>query len=176
MINQLHLKLFMQFIFADVLSLNGSEGASRLSIASLRDANHGDGDVNIPYTSYTRQLQRPGDSSAGNSARNSVCETSRSSVHPLDADSRLRSDGNSNEAKPVFLDEILSLDETAGRVDGLFLPNNCLPCLASTVPSVEKRRSLSSSPPSSRKKAALKLSFKWKEGHPNATLREYYYH
>ncbi|KAG4152665.1 hypothetical protein ERO13_D04G136600v2 [Gossypium hirsutum] len=50
------------------------------------------------------------------------------------------------------------------------LPSNCLPCLASTVSSVEKRRSLSSSPPSARKKNALKLPFKWKEGHPNAAL------
>ncbi|TYI87771.1 hypothetical protein E1A91_D04G159500v1 [Gossypium mustelinum] len=50
------------------------------------------------------------------------------------------------------------------------LPSNCLPCLASTVSSVEKRRSLSSSPPSARKKNTLKLPFKWKEGHPNAAL------
>ncbi|CAI9092778.1 OLC1v1028109C3 [Oldenlandia corymbosa var. corymbosa] len=50
------------------------------------------------------------------------------------------------------------------------LPNNCLPCLASTAPSVEKRRSLSSSPPSARKKAALKNPFKWKEGNSSANL------
>lgn len=170
----------MHFIFADVLSLNGPEGASKLSIASLRDVNNGDVDVNTPSTSYTGQWQRPGETSAGNSAHDSVGETYRNSVHLGVADSRLRSDGTSNEVKPVFLDEISSVDESAGRGDGLLdncgiLPNNCLPCLASTVPSIEKRRSLSSSPPSARKKAAIKLSFKWKEGHSNATLCEYYY-
>lgn len=118
----------------DMLSLNGSEGASRLSVASLRDDIHGD-----------------------------------------DVDSRSKYDGLSNEVKPVFIDEISSVDETANREDGLLdncgiLSNNCLPCLPSTVPQVEKRRSLSSSPPSARKKAALKLNFKWREGHPNATL------
>ncbi|KAH7653201.1 Protein ENHANCED DISEASE RESISTANCE 2 C-terminal protein [Dioscorea alata] len=50
------------------------------------------------------------------------------------------------------------------------LPNNCLPCLAPTALTMEKRRSPSSSPPNSKKKAPLKISFKWRsgEGH-NAT-------
>ncbi|XWS63585.1 hypothetical protein CRYUN_Cryun06bG0113300 [Craigia yunnanensis] len=80
------------------------------------------------------------------------------------------------DMQPVFLDDIASfMDEGSGKEDGLLdncgiLPSNCLPFLASTVPSVEKRRSLSSSPPSARKKTALKLSFKWREGHPNAAL------
>lgn len=47
------------------------------------------------------------------------------------------------------------------------LPNNCLPCLASTVSPVDKR---SSSPPSARKKAASKLSFKWRDVHANSSL------
>ncbi|KAJ9563750.1 hypothetical protein OSB04_008910 [Centaurea solstitialis] len=127
-----------QSVLDDVLSLNSSEGASRPSIASLRDVNLGDG------------------------------ELCRSSVHPDDMDFR------SNEMKPVYLDEIsISVDENAGREDGLLdcrlIPGNCLPCLATTVPSVEKRRSLSSSPPSARKKNAHKLSFKSKDGHPSAT-------
>ncbi|CAN1852607.1 hypothetical protein LINPERHAP1_LOCUS40702 [Linum perenne] len=76
--------------------------------------------------------------------------------------------------QPVFLDEI-SVDENDDKEEGLLdncgiLPGNCLPCLASTVPSVDKRRSLSSSPPSARKRAASKLSFKWKEGHANNPL------
>ncbi|XP_024994556.1 uncharacterized protein LOC112527928 isoform X2 [Cynara cardunculus var. scolymus] len=94
-------------VLDDVVSLNGSEGASRASIASLRDVNHGD-------------------------------------------------------------------DDNAGRENDLLdcgvIPGNCLPCLAATVPSVEKRRSLSSSPPSARKKAVHKLSFKWRDGHPNANI------
>ncbi|KAH9773625.1 DUF1336 domain-containing protein [Citrus sinensis] len=78
--------------------------------------------------------------------------------------------------QPVFLDEISSsVDEGSGKDEGLLdncgiIPSNCLPCLASTVPSVEKRRSGSSSPPRPFKKTASKLSFKWKEGHANATL------
>ncbi|TYG74244.1 hypothetical protein ES288_D04G167000v1 [Gossypium darwinii] len=72
-------------------------------------------------------------------------------------------------------EEFESVQEGPGKEVGLLdncgiLPSNCLPCLASTVSSVEKRRSLSSSPPSARKKNALKLPFKWKEGHPNAAL------
>ncbi|KAL6351297.1 hypothetical protein AAG906_035089 [Vitis piasezkii] len=92
-------------------------------------------------------------------------------------DSQLKPDGPSNEAKqPVFLDEIsLTADESGGREEGMLencgiLPNNCLPCLASTTSSEEKRGSLSSSPPSSRKKGALKISFKWREGNANASL------
>ncbi|TYJ37092.1 hypothetical protein E1A91_A05G352600v1 [Gossypium mustelinum] len=132
----------------DVLSLNGLEGVSVSSISSLTDANCRD------HSSLVYHTQKPGD------------------VNP-----RTKSDGPSNEAKePVFLDDIASsVDEGPGKEDGLLddcgiLPSNCLPCLASTVPSIEKRRSLSSSPPSARKKPALKLSFKWKEENANATL------
>ncbi|EEF44976.1 uncharacterized protein LOC8280616 isoform X1 [Ricinus communis] len=51
------------------------------------------------------------------------------------------------------------------------LPNICLPCLASTVPSIEKKRSLSpSGTPSSRRKPSLRLSFKWREGHSTPTF------
>ncbi|KAI3714234.1 hypothetical protein L1987_72831 [Smallanthus sonchifolius] len=130
-----------QSVLDDVLSLNGSEGASRASIASLRDVNHVDG------------------------------ESRRSSVLPDEMNPRSRSDGP-NEIKPVYLDEISSsVDENNGREDGLLdcgvIPCNCLPCLAATV---EKRTSLSSSPPSARKKTIHKLSFKWKDGHHNANI------
>ncbi|KAK8563968.1 hypothetical protein V6N12_036103 [Hibiscus sabdariffa] len=134
----------------DMLSLNGLEGVSRSSVSSLKDANCGEN------SSLVDQMQKPGDISTGNSARNST-----------------------NEARQlVFLDDIASsANEGYGKEVGLLdncgiLPGNCLPCLASTVPSDEKRRSLSSSPPSARKKTALKLSFKWREGHPNSALRE----
>uniref|UniRef100_A0A2N9EBX7 Protein ENHANCED DISEASE RESISTANCE 2 C-terminal domain-containing protein n=1 Tax=Fagus sylvatica TaxID=28930 RepID=A0A2N9EBX7_FAGSY len=86
-------------------------------------------------------------------------------------------DGPLNEANhPVYIDEISSsVGESPGKEEGVLencgiLPSNCLPCLASTVSSVEKRRSLSSSPPSSRKKAFLKHSFKWKDGNGNGAL------
>lgn len=116
-----------QSVLDDVMSLNGSEGASRPSVASIKDV-----------------------------------ESRRSSVHPEELNQRPRSEICS------------SVDENGGREDGLLdcgvIPGNCLPCLAATVPSVEKRRSLSSSPPSLRKKATHKLSFKWKDGHPNASI------
>lgn len=166
---------------ADLLSLNGFEGVPISSTAFSRETNHGDHNVSIQHTSSSDHVKKTGDLSAGNSARNPASEPAK---HPYSqlfnsefADSQSKSEGPS---KPVFLDEIASsVDENAGKGDGLLdncgiLPGNCLPCLASTVPPIEKRRSLSSSPPSARKKAALKLSFKWKDGHPNNTLREYY--
>lgn len=133
----------------EVFSVNGFEGASVSSISSLRDSSLWDCNVNVQHTSGMDGV-----------------------------DSQLKPDGPSNEAKqPVFLDEIsLTADESGGREEGMLencgiLPNNCLPCLASTTSSEEKRGSLSSSPPSSRKKGALKISFKWREGNANASLR-----
>ncbi|XP_039114733.1 uncharacterized protein LOC120250050 isoform X2 [Dioscorea cayenensis subsp. rotundata] len=68
-------------------------------------------------------------------------------------------------------------DEGLGTGGGILdncgiLPNNCLPCLAPTALTIEKRRSPSSSPPNSKKKAPLKISFKWRsgEGHNAAAL------
>ncbi|XVE92543.1 hypothetical protein REPUB_Repub01dG0106500 [Reevesia pubescens] len=159
----------------DVLSLNGLEGVSVSSISSLTDANCGD------HSSLVDQMQKPGDLSARSSVCKTASEATRNSnsqvLNSEDVNPQSKSDGPSNEAKePVFIDDIASsVDEGSGKEDGLLdncgiLPSNCLPCLASTVPSVEKRRSFSSSPPSARKKTALKLSFKWREEHPNATL------
>ncbi|KAL6350511.1 hypothetical protein AAG906_019158 [Vitis piasezkii] len=109
----------------EVFSVNGFEGASVSSISSLRDSSLWDCNVNVQHTSGMDGV-----------------------------DSQLKPDGPSNEAKqPVFLDEIsLTADESGGREEGMLencgiLPNNCLPCLASTTSSEEKRGSLSSSPP-----------------------------
>ncbi|XP_028085712.1 uncharacterized protein LOC114286704 isoform X2 [Camellia sinensis] len=161
-----------QSVQDDVLSLSGLEAASVSSIDSLREANHGDSTVNA---SSADQLQRPGDSSTGNSAHNSVKEVAKNSTHSDDVNGKPKSVEPLNEERqPVFRDEVSSTDEGAGR-EGLLdncgiLPNNCLPCLASTVPSIDKRRSLTCSPPSAKKKGTLKLSFKWREGHPSAAL------
>lgn len=169
------------FESADVSSLNGYEGLSRSSNASLRDANHRDHIVNVHSTSSNVRLQKHAEVSEGNSARNSVNELATNSNSQVSNSENARSDGSSNEAKqPVFLDEISSsVDEGSGKDEGLLdncgiLPANCLPCLASTVPTVEKRRSGSSSPPRSLKKATSKLSFKWRDGHAHSTLRESY--
>ncbi|KAJ7943552.1 Protein ENHANCED DISEASE RESISTANCE 2 [Quillaja saponaria] len=153
----------------DVLSLDGFEGGSILNIPASRD----------DYCrNSTDQMQKLGDLLSGSSARNSVSEPARNSnLHILNADdidSQSKCDGGLHEAnQPVFLDDISTVDARSKKEHGLLdncgiLPSNCLPCLASTVTSVEKRSS--SSPPSARKKTPLKLPFKWKEGHGNATL------
>jgi len=60
--------------------------------------------------------------------------------------------------------------ENTGKQDGLLdncgiLANNCLPCLTtSTVDSIERRKSLVGSPPSAKKKAASRHSFKGRDG------------
>ncbi|XP_038972164.1 uncharacterized protein LOC103715731 isoform X2 [Phoenix dactylifera] len=138
----------------DASSLNGFESEARLSVSSLKDATHGGSAINASSISSTDQHPRghkSGEQSTGTSEKNYVSRDDVSS---------------------------LSLDEEAGREEGGILdncgilPNNCLPCLASTAPTAEKRRSLSSSPPNSTKKTTLKLSFKRKlgEGHATATL------
>ncbi|KAK9675744.1 hypothetical protein RND81_11G027600 [Saponaria officinalis] len=84
---------------------------------------------------------------------------------------------NSAEARhPVFLDEISSSADDSSSNEGRMLDNcgiisnNCLPCLTTTtVPSIEKRASVGS-PTNARKKAPLKLSFKWSNGAPNSRL------
>ncbi|XAR53185.1 hypothetical protein NMG60_11021625 [Bertholletia excelsa] len=143
----------------DVVSLNGFDGGSISSAASLGEANHGD------RTNNTSSI-------AGNSANG----VAKNAILSDDTDYRSKSVETSNEERrPVFRDEVSSVGGGDGREEGPLdncgiLPNNCLPCLASTVNSIDKRRSLNSSPPSARKKAALKLSFKWREGHPNAAI------
>ncbi|XP_042496805.1 uncharacterized protein LOC122075728 [Macadamia integrifolia] len=162
----------------DASSLNGSESASISAIPSLRDTAHEDCNGSHPSISSTVQKQKPAESSIGNSACNSVSEVAKNAsprvMHSDNADSRMKPNGPLHGGHlPVSLDETSSLsgDDSAGREGGILdycglLPNSCLPCLASTVPTIEKRRSLSPGPPSARKKASLKLSFKWKEGHP----------
>ncbi|KAK8471997.1 hypothetical protein PHAVU_002G079600 [Phaseolus vulgaris] len=142
----------------DVVSLSGIEGGSVLSFPSSRNGNHG---------VSTDQIQKQ-ELQAGNFAN--MSEASRSSGVQYSG-----VDVIDSPREPVFLDEISSVDANSNKDDGLLdncgiLPNNCLPCLASTIPSIEKRRSSSSSPPNARKKTPTKVSFKWKEGHGNATL------
>ncbi|CAL5325773.1 unnamed protein product [Camellia sinensis] len=87
-------------------------------------------------------------------------------LHPKDVNPQLKNDDSQDEMKtPVFLDEDGSDkdDETRVLHNCGLLPNTCLPCLASAVPSDEKRRPQSPSPLSTRKKAALKFSFKWRD-------------
>ena len=157
----------------DFASLNGVDVISISSFPSSRDASHG---------VSTDQLQKPVELSLSTGYSANISESSRSSnIQPAfstdDVGSQSKQKGSISEInqQPVFLDEISSVDANSNKEDGLLdncgiIPNNCLPCLASNVPSFDKRRLSSSSPPDARKKAPLKLPFKWKEGHANATL------
>ncbi|XP_055801354.1 uncharacterized protein LOC129870558 [Solanum dulcamara] len=157
----------------DVLSLNSFE-CGRTSVASIKDANHGDVNINV-HCQLSSELKRQEEllsnlASSSESCTGKTVNTPRSSVHPKEVDSWKNLDGPHSEVQPV----LSSGNVGSSREDGLLencgiLSNNCLPRLTSTVVPVEKR-SLSSSPPSSRKKADLKLPFKWKEGNPCATL------
>ncbi|KAK6931158.1 Protein ENHANCED DISEASE RESISTANCE 2, C-terminal [Dillenia turbinata] len=132
----------------------------------------------ISSTSFTKDTSHTHDEHnvSNHSARNSVSEVNRSSnvqgLHSVDLDSHPQADGH---CQAVFLDEISNTGDDNASRDGILdncgiLPNNCLPCLASTVPTVDKRRSMSPPPPNTRKKPTLKLSFKWREVHSSTTL------
>ncbi|XP_022151158.1 uncharacterized protein LOC111019152 isoform X2 [Momordica charantia] len=169
-----------QSIPDDIQSIQSIEGASTSSVSSSGDANHGDHNASR-HSATPDQIHRPGNSARVHSVSSSSIQVSRDShsqtMNSDDAEPQFKGHGHLSEAnEPVFIDEISSTaGESSGKGDGILdncgiLPSNCLPCLASTINSVEKRKSLSSSPPSGLKKAALKLSFKWKEGNSNAAL------
>jgi len=109
---------------------------------------------------------------------NSSLKIAKNQVKPKD--STLQSNGprayfnsvSTGEASSGHADEIgedrkLSLDHCG------ILPNTCLPCLSSSALAVEKRRPMSPDTPSSQRKSLSKLSFKWREGSSDMTLREY---
>lgn len=124
-------------MFAEVLSVTGSENASALSVSSPRDL----------------------------SLINNVNSQSKANY-------------NQTEGSAVFVDDISSEsirgDEKQAAHHVELLPNTCLPCLQSTAPSLERKRSFNPSTLSSKKKAHLKLSFKWRDGHANPTSGECY--
>lgn len=104
--------------------------------------------------------------------------TSDPSVHPSTVlEGNIES--NQHEGKVMVHNVATYVEESNGAEDmgilhncGL-LPNNCLPCLAGTASSSdEKRKSLSSSP---KKKAALRLSFKWRDGQAAPTICKFCY-
>ncbi|PRQ41273.1 putative protein ENHANCED DISEASE RESISTANCE 2 [Rosa chinensis] len=162
----------------EISSLNGFEHASVSSTSSAKDANYGDYIISDVHGPTVEQMHKAGDVSPENSA-NSVTVVVQKDDRQVfnDGDSQAKCHGHSTtEAnQPVFLDEISSsVDESSSKEEGMLdncgiLPINCLPCLVSTESSDGKRRSLSYSPPSARKRAAIKLPFKWKEP-ANASL------
>ncbi|GAB2214146.1 hypothetical protein Droror1_Dr00018485 [Drosera rotundifolia] len=138
-------------VYDDVLPAHASDHAH----PSTRDGHK----IYLPSASFTDRHISTGEGSG----RNSLSDAGRTSIETK---------------QPVFIDGISSsVDENAGKEEGMLhncgiMPNNCLPCLASTAHSVEKRgSSVTSSPPhSARKKAPMRLSFKWKDGHSNSAL------
>lgn len=83
---------------------------------------------------------------------------------------------NMDEASTICAEEsVMGEDGTTQPLDhcGL-LPNNCLPFLASTASTIDKRRPISPGHPSFKWKLPSKLSFKWREGqHSDMALSEY---
>lgn len=170
----------------DSLSPNGSGRASISSLSSMRTANHEDQHDYVPCIPSPDRRSKPREESTGNSALdNSVYDNSRNGnsrvSHSCDADLQPKSDLSLNNTRlPVYVDELSndSVDASGGEKEGGvldhcgILPNTCVPFLASTIPSIEKRKTLDPSSPSTRKKSAMKLSFKWKEGHSNPTSSE----
>ncbi|XVE83866.1 hypothetical protein DITRI_Ditri16bG0122400 [Diplodiscus trichospermus] len=91
-------------------------------------------------------------------------------INPL-----LKANDNPTDESAVFADDVSSVSTRGDERQAVhhvgLLPNTCLPCIPSTAtPSLEKKRSFNPGTVSSRKKAPLKLSFKWREGHANPTL------
>lgn len=150
-------------VLDDGLSLNCFEGACASTLTPLKDTNQDEVSINTPSSSMdqNKKSQKPGSHLVGKSA--SVANT--------------QSDGTLTSAKPFVSPDdvsILCVDEYSAREGGGILvncgilPNNCLPFLAPTTTALEKRRSFSASPPNSKKKAALKLSFKRRSGEGNS--------
>uniref|UniRef100_A0A2P2K129 Protein ENHANCED DISEASE RESISTANCE 2 C-terminal domain-containing protein n=1 Tax=Rhizophora mucronata TaxID=61149 RepID=A0A2P2K129_RHIMU len=109
-------------------------------------------------------------------ARNSVEEFANDGdVETVRSKGSTHSHSRPNMMSPVFVDEVLNGNAGGGGEKQMadncgLLPNACLPCLASTASSVDKRKSSSPGTPSSRRKAALRLSFKFKEELHTPTL------
>lgn len=109
----------------------------------------------------------------------SVTEPEDASVSsPRDSNimqSKANDSRSNDQVTPVYADEVSNVSaggQEENNHSGI-LPNNCLPFLASTVASIDKKRPLSPGTPSCKRKPSLKLSFKRREGNvTNPTLGE----
>ncbi|KAG0479038.1 hypothetical protein HPP92_013757 [Vanilla planifolia] len=152
-----------QSVQEDDFSLNGFEGEVVTSFSSAKDAMHGDGNNSLTMSSigHNQKGQISGDLFIGN-----LDHIAKGHIgHHLNS---LKSSFNHYDASSPRMGETTDR-EVEGMLDNCgILSNNCLPCLVTPTPTIEKRKSLSSSPPNSAKKASLKLSFKRKFGdvHP----------
>lgn len=137
----------------DFSSLNGYESSSRLSISSprvfFRNKELGE--------STQTQAVVPSDGQQENHKPREQLNKNNERIES--------SSVNVDEVSTICADESVGGDGATPPLDhcGL-LPNNWLPCLASTAPTIDKRRPVSPGPPSLKKKLPSKLSFKWREG------------
>lgn len=125
-----------------MLSLNGSEFASRLSVSSPNHRN------NKEHNENTATIL---------AKRSSDC---RNDLTPIFVD-EVSTEGENGKG-----------GEAAESNNCGLLPNTCLPYLAAAGPSVEKRRQINQGTPNLRRKASSKLSFKLKEGHNDPMICE----
>lgn len=156
-------------MFPDDFSLSGMEEAVS-GFPPSKDAHHGEGNFNftVPVLGHHQKIQISGESFVGNSDH-------ISKIQPVVPVNSLKSFVSHSDVSSLSVDEASQRDGGEGILDNCgMLHNNCLPFLVTTVPTTEKRKSLSSSPPNSAKKASLKLSFKRKsgDGHPPASACE----
>lgn len=155
-----------QSVQEEDFSLNGLEEAIS-TFPSFKDAQHGEGNFSflVPVIGHHQKSQISVEPFLENSELINKGQTSasvnnlKSFVSHSDVSILSVSDGEHRHGGEGILDNC-----------GM-LPNNCLPCLITNAPTIEKRKALSSSPPNSTKKASLKLSFKRKagEGHPSTS-------
>ncbi|EOY03285.1 Uncharacterized protein TCM_018116 isoform 5 [Theobroma cacao] len=137
----------------DVVSMTGSEIVSVLSVSSPRD---------LSLTSKTETVTSVLSSGQQQKSREK------------NTNSQLKANDNPTEGSPVYVDDISS-ESTRGDEKQVvhhvgLAAHTCLPCIPSTALSLEKKRSFGPGTLSSRRKAHLKLSFKWRDGHANPTV------
>ncbi|GAB4832185.1 hypothetical protein Ancab_006202 [Ancistrocladus abbreviatus] len=164
----------------DSHSTIGSESASLSSISSPRYTDGGCG--SIPHTPLDNQQPRPkqlieylkhSENGNGPDAVSTQRGDATLQIHQQDEPILKYENPVIAMKTSVLVVKVCSHVDSGTRCDDSgVMPNRsisqntCLPCLYTGAPSADRRRSVSPSPPSTRKKAALKmLPFKWKDEH-----------
>ncbi|CAK9170017.1 unnamed protein product [Ilex paraguariensis] len=145
----------------DDISENGSVSGSLSTIVSPRHSDH------ITCNGSVPSLPKPGELPCGNSESVQEVDSQVKSGYP---ENEVKVSGTAVEISTKSMGESSRGNETGMLHNCGLLHNTCLPCLACTAPSSEKRKSISSSTSTTKKKLSLKLSFKWREEQANPTL------
>ncbi|XP_031487311.1 uncharacterized protein LOC116255582 isoform X1 [Nymphaea colorata] len=155
-------------VLGDLSCPHSLDGASRFSVSSISDATLSHESEKLPFDppddKRMAKLSSDGMIESGDSAT-LVSDTNKASLQ-----SKLDCNMNSGRSSLKHNDETLSSSaEDSDKDDaktfdhcGILSNSSCLPCLIPTETPIDKRRPLSPGPPSARRKAPLKLSFKWK--------------